>query len=169
MIEHDERDDYDDEPWRGKLAPERVLRWPSSVMWAFGVLQFIFAQTGMIMLITTTVLLEFIDGDQTLAGLWRAVRSDPAFWLVPLLWLLATVWTLLLIRAANDMRRYRRYRSVLAAVIMSMFSVPFFYLAVIQIPIGAWILLVLTRRDVRARFELPAVNGGPTPLKRKAP
>ena len=156
MSEYDERDDYDDEPRNRPLAPDHVMRWPASTMWAFGLLQLIFTQTIMTFLIVVTVVVNFVDGDKTLADFWAHVTSNPELWLGPLGWLLATAWTAFVIRAANGMRRYQRYWSAVTAAVLTMFSVPFFYLVVIQLPIGVWVLVVLARRDVRARFEAVA-------------
>jgi hypothetical protein len=153
VSDHDEREDYDDERWNRPLAPDHVVRLPATVMWAFGLLQLIFAQLILAFLITIKVFADFVDGDQTVAGFWAEFRGEPAYWLVPVGWLLATVWTVLVMRTANNMRRYRRYWAAVAATIMTMCSVPFMYLAVIQFPVGVWILAVLARSDVRARFE----------------
>src|SRR6185503_10066851 len=100
--------------------------------------------------------IDVIDSDQTWQQFWDDLQDQPAVCLVPIGWLLATAWTMFVMRAANAMRRYRRYWAAVAAAVMTMFSVPFVYLAVVQFPIAVWVLLVLSRRDVRARFEAVA-------------
>ena len=166
MTDHDERDDYDDERRDRPLAADHIVHWPASTMWAFGLLQLIFTQTIIGFLIVLTVVVNFVDGDETLADFWSHVTSNPELWLIPLGWLVATAWTAFVIWAANGMRRYRRYWFAVTAAVLTMFSVPFFYLAVIQLPIGLWVLIVLARRDVRARFEAVArgtiTGGSPT-------
>jgi hypothetical protein len=153
---HDEREDYDDEPRDRPLAPEGVMRWPASVMWAFGLFQFIGAQVVAAFLVALIVFFNFIDGDETLSSFWDHVQTVPELGLFPLSWILATVWTFLLMRSANDMRQFRHYNSVVLAVIMFTLSVPFVFLAIFQLPIGLAILTVLLQRDVRARFEAVA-------------
>ena len=156
MTDQDERDDYDDERWNWPLAPDHVVRLPAAIMWAFGLLQLLFAQVIFVLFVAVKVVVDVIDSDQTWQQFWDDVQDEPAIWLVPIGWLLTTAWAVLVMRTANDMRQYRRYGAAVAAAVMTMCSVPFMYLAVIQFPVGVWILAVLARSDVRARFEAVA-------------
>jgi hypothetical protein len=168
MSDHDPRDDYDDELARGPLAPEHIVRWPASAMWAFGLLQLIFAQMWVALLATTIVLTNFVDDDKTVSEVWDRFKHTEAFWLTLAGWPVATFCTILVMRGGNDLRRFRRYPWVAAGTVLMMLAVPFFYLAVIQLPLGLWVLYFLLRRDVRARFEAVA-RGTTLPVLSKAP
>src|SRR5262245_62782889 len=39
MIEHDPRDDYDDEPWRGRGTSEKVIKLSSGLLWTSAIFQ----------------------------------------------------------------------------------------------------------------------------------
>ena len=153
MSEHDEREDYDDEPWRGdRLAPDHVVRWPTSVMWGLGLMQLVFTQTFIVMMVAAEILVGFVDGGATLNDLWQ----DSDWWRIPPGWLVLTGCNVFVIRTASEMRRFRHYWRVVSSTVLVMFAVPFIFLTVIQLPLGIWILVVLCRRDVRARFQAVA-------------
>ena len=155
MTVHDERDDYDDEPRGRPLAPDHVVRWPANVMWGLGWLQLIFTQFFAVLLVTVEILVNFVDGGKTLADLWRDFEDLDSYY-APVAWLLMTGCNIFVIRAGNDMRSFRRYWRVVVAAVMTTLAVPFVYFAVFQLPLGIWILVVIARRDVRARFEAVA-------------
>jgi hypothetical protein len=156
MSEHDEREDYDDERWGDQLAPASAVRWPASAMWACGVLQLLCAQVWVGFVVLLLVLIDLVDDDRTLGEVWEKVRREPALWGTFAVWPVATACAVLVIRGANDLRRFRRYWWAVVAAVLTVFSVPVLCLAVLQVPVGAWVLVVLARRDVRARFEVEA-------------
>lgn len=156
MTDHDERDDYDDEPGRGPLAAQHIVHWPSSAMWAFGLLQMIFAQMWIAFFATLLVITNFVDDDRTWSDVWDQLKDEEAVWMTLAGWPVATLCTLVVMRGANDLRHFRRYPWVVAGTVLTILAVPFFYLAVIQLPLGLWVLYLLLRRDVRARFEAVA-------------
>jgi len=125
-------------------------------MWVFGVLQFIATQLWMALLISTIIVVEFVDGNQTLGGFWISVKDEWGFWLYLGAWPVATACAIIVTRAANDLKRFRHYQLVVAGAILTLLSVPCIFLGVIQVPLGVWLIALLLRRDVRARFEAVA-------------
>jgi len=156
MIGHDERDDYDDERWDYQLPRTSVVRWPASAMWACGVVQLLGVQVWVGFVALLLVLVDLVDDDPALSDVWRKVCGEPALWGTFAAWPFATACALFVIRGANDLRRFRRYRWVVVAAVLTVFSVPVPCLAVLQVPVGVWVLLLLARRGVRARFEADA-------------
>jgi hypothetical protein len=156
MTGHDERDDYDDEGWGDQLAPAPVVHWPASAMWGFGVLQLILLQTWTAFVVALLVISHFVDDDRTLAELWRTITSSELVWMSLVGWPLATACAVVVIRGANDLGRFRHYWWAVTAAFLTLFSAPVVCLAPIQLPLGVWVLVVLARRDVRARFETVA-------------
>jgi hypothetical protein len=168
MTTHDERQDHDDERWDGHpLAPASVVRWPASAMWGFGLLQLILTQTW-IAFLAAIMLVDVVDNGRTLADVWKLVRKVPLLWLTLIGWPFATIGTILVMRGANELRRFGRYGLAITAAVLTMFAVPVVFLAVIQLPLGVWVLVLLARRDVRARFEAVA-RGTITPVPPEAP
>src|SRR5262245_38056525 len=164
VSEHDPREDYDDEPWNRRRSPQDIVRWPASIRWVFGVLQFIATQLWMALLISTTIVVEFVDGDQTLGEFWNSVKDEWGFWLYLGAWPVGTACAIIVMRAANDLKRFRRYTFVVAGAILTFLSVPCIFLGVVQVPLGVWLILLLLRRDVRARFEAVARAGRGVPI-----
>jgi len=107
MSEHDQREDYDDDPNRGALAPAHIVLWPSSIMWAFGLLQLNFAQLAAAFLIVL-VILSILDGHTSLTESLQEM-TKPDGLLVIILWLATTAGCIIVIRGSNDLRRFRRY------------------------------------------------------------
>jgi hypothetical protein len=153
---HDPREDYDDEPGLGRLAPEQVVRLPASAMWVFGLLQLVGTQLWVGFVAILLLLVELVDHGKPLDDVWDKIEDEPIYWATLLAWPVATACGLFVMRGANDLRRFRHYWRVVAAVVLTLFSVPVVCVGVFQLPIGVWILLVVTRRDVRARFEAVA-------------
>jgi hypothetical protein len=118
-------------------------------------LQLIIAQLwiGFVGYLTVAAMLD--DGT-TFEEAWAAVNKDEFVWLALAAWLVGTVCTIIVMRAANDLKRFRRYHWVVAGAILTFLSVPLIYLGVIQVPLSVWLLVLLLRRDVRARFEAVA-------------
>jgi hypothetical protein len=154
MRQHDPRDDYDDEPWKRRRTPEGLVRLPASMMWVFGLLQLIIVQLYLGVGISTTVL-SMMDDGRGLGDLWQSPDRG-AMLLVLAVWLMATVCTIIVMRSANDLRSFRRFPWVVAGVILTLLSVPFFYLGIVQVPLAIWIIVLLHRGDVRDRFEAVA-------------
>ena len=163
MTDHDERDDYDDERWGDQLAPTSVVRWPASAMWGFGVLQLILLQTWTAFVVVLLVISHFVDDDRTFADLWQTITRSELLWMSLAGWPFATAGTIAVIWGANSLRRFRHYWWTVTAACLTLFSVPIICLAPIQLPLGIWVLVVLARRDVRARFEAVARGTIPSP------
>ena len=151
VSEHDPRDDYDDEPWRDRPSPHDLVRLPASMMWVFGLLQLILTQLYAAVGVVTTVL-GWVDDGRGLGDVLRSPAELATMSLIIALWLVATACTIAVMRGANDFKRFRRYPWVVAGAILTLLSIPFFYLAVVSVPLGIWLLVLLSRRDVRARF-----------------
>jgi hypothetical protein len=137
VSEHDLQEDYDDEPWRKRLRPEDHLFLPATAIMAFGIVQCAWSVVSMAI---PEMILE--------------AEGEPE--LVFCLSVLATAWNGVIVYSAADMRRFRRYRMAVIATIMSLVAAPFFVFVLISVPLGVWTLIVLCRRDVRARFEAVA-------------
>jgi len=155
VSKHDPREDYDDVFDMGPLAPAHIVQWPASMMWVFGLLQLIITQMGMAVF-ASSILFTIIDEHRTLGEVWNSTKEQEAILLALPAWPIATVCTIVVMRAANDLKRFRRYPSVFAGAILTFLSLPFFYLGVVQVPLGIWLMVLLLRRDVQARFEAVA-------------
>jgi hypothetical protein len=153
---HDPRQDFDDEPWRGHLAPEAMVRLPAAMMWVFGLLQFIITQLWIVFFAGLLLFAHFVDEKKTIGELWTLIKSDEEIWLGLAVWPVATACTIVVVRGANGLRNFRRYWWVVTGAILTVLAVPFFYLGVVQLPLGIWLLVLLARRDVRARFAVVA-------------
>jgi hypothetical protein len=155
VSEHDPRDDYDDEPWRDRASPKDLVRLPASIMWVFGLLQCIITQLYMGVGVATTAI-SLKDDGKSFRELWQTPKEREAMLALLVIWVIATLCTVAVMRGANDLKKFRRYRGVWAGAILTLFSVPFFYLGVIQVPLGIWLIVLLCRRDVQSRFEAAA-------------
>jgi len=151
MSEHDQREDYDDEPWKGRLAPKHFVRWPASAMWAFGLVQLLLSIVGLILL-GLAVLERAVAGQDNAAGSWQSLFLSDDFLIILFVCVIGTTANLVVMRGAAGMGRFRRYSWAVAASVLLVLSVPFIYFAVFTVPLGIWALIVLCRRDVRARF-----------------
>jgi hypothetical protein len=156
MSEHDERDDYDDADWVDVLAAKHLVRWPGAAMWTFGVVQLILVQLWIAFIVTMWTLANFVDDDRTFAEAWRTVTNNRALWGSFVLWPIATICACAMIHGANGFRRYDRYSWAVVGAILLSLSVPCPCLLVAQLPFGIWSIVLLLRRDVRARFDAVA-------------
>jgi hypothetical protein len=151
VTEHDERDDYDDEPWRRRATPEQRLRTPASVIAAFGAIQLGFSILGGI---ATAIVICWALFDPA------AVDAEDMTWYEAVAVLaivgLMVAWNWLIVRGAARMRNCLNYRLAVLAAVLSFFAAPFYYCIPIYAPVAVWALLILLRRDVRARFEAVA-------------
>jgi hypothetical protein len=141
-MSHDERDDYDDEPWRKRRTPEQLVR-PVAIAlrgcgWLFGVLALGWVAMFVIFLIDPQT---GPDADQT-TNLLIAGGFTGA----------CALWSVGLFRGARRMGGFQGYWAALLAAALAVLPVAFPHAALITIPIGVWALVVLLRRDVRARF-----------------
>jgi len=159
MTEHDPREDYDDQPWRGRATPEELLRTPASIIAAFGAIQLGFSILGWI---ASAVIIVWGIFDPA------AVDADDMTWYEAVAVLaivgLLVGWNWLIVRGASRMRHCRQYRLAVLATVLSFFSFPFYYCILISAPVSVWALVVLLRRDVRARFEAVARAGRGVPV-----
>lgn len=154
---HDERDDYDDEPWRKRRLPEELLRTPAAMLSTFAVIQMGFSALGVIVLLVAVgrALLDPAPADPDWEDLaWYEAAAVVAMVLAGVGAVI--VWNWLIIRGAARMRTCRNYRLALAAAFLSILPVPFYYCGPISAPAAIWALVILLRRDVRARFEAVA-------------
>jgi hypothetical protein len=142
MSGDDQRDDYDDEPDRGPLAPDHIVRWPAALMKLFAILHTILMQLIALLFVLAVIAESLDDFDGALREVFQ-----PEMLLMTLAWLLATACCAIEIRGASDLRRFRRYPWVVAGATITLLTMP---------PLGGWLIWLLLRRDVRARFEAVA-------------
>jgi hypothetical protein len=156
MSWHDQREDYDDHPELGPMAPPHTGCGVTSVMWVFGLMQFIGTQLWVAFVVTVLVISHFVDDDKTLDDAWRTVTNFEIYWVTFLGWPVATACAILVMRGANCLRQFRHYPLAVSAALLSILSVPFVCLAIVQTIVGIYALCLLLRPDVRARFEAVA-------------
>jgi hypothetical protein len=102
------------------------------------------------------VINNFVDDDRTVAQAWQNFIRTDAFWISTLAWPAMTAATIVVISAANNLRRFRRYPLVITGTVLTLLAIPCSFVGVFQLPLGIWLLALLLRRDVRARFEAVA-------------
>jgi hypothetical protein len=73
-------------------------------------------------------------------------------------------WNWLIVLGALRFRKFRSYGLVLTASILFLFSIPFYYCALVTLPVAVWALIALFQRTVRARFAAVA-KGETTPTR----
>jgi hypothetical protein len=146
---HDEREDYDDEPWRKRRPPDESIRWAASTIWAFGQVQLILSGLGFFFAAWVAILTAFDEGIGKDAEPFEVVLFAASS-------VAAIAWNAVVIRAANRMRQFRRYRLAVLGSAMSVLPVPFFYFAIFSFPLGVYSFILLMRSDVRARFAAVA-------------
>ncbi|HJZ91787.1 MAG TPA: hypothetical protein VKE40_13005 [Gemmataceae bacterium] len=159
MSEHDPRDDYDDAPWKGRVAPEHLIRWPASAMWVFGLVQLILSLLGLVLMTVGVVWRAQEEPDK-----WASHFLDEDLRVILAAGVFGTIANTVILYGAAGMGRFRRYPWAVSASVLIVFSMPFVYFAVFTVPLGIWALLVLCRRDVRARFAATArgtITGSP--------
>jgi hypothetical protein len=155
MSEHDPREDYDDEPWKAKCAPDHVVRWPASAMWVFALVQLLLSVVGLILL-SLAVLVRAVSGGDDTTGSWRTLFLSDDFLIILIVCIVGLTANYAVLRGAAGMGRFRRYPWAVSASVLTLLSIPFIYFAVFTVPVGVWALIVLCRRDVRARFAANA-------------
>jgi hypothetical protein len=157
--EHDPREDYDDEPWRRRATPRQLVRIPATTIEVLAAIQLAFSLLGFF------APMVFIFWDLVDPQVPDSMSWDEAA-LVTLIFGLCLTWNWVILWGARQMRRCRNHRMALAAAAMSILSLPFLYLGAVSIPVAIWAVLILGRRDVRARFAAvarAAVIEKPTP------
>lgn len=156
MSEHDEREDYDDEPWRGRRAPESLVRWPATAIWALGLGQF--ALSAVLLGVAAYEFTIRAVGWNHRPGEWKDLFRREDYLTILAGGLAGALSNAVILRGAAGLRRFRQYAWAVAATLLTVLAIPFFLLAVIQLPLGLWVLYLLLRRDVRARF-VPVARG----------
>ena len=162
MSDHDPREDYDDEPWRGRAVKGRLINVPADLMWSCGWMQIAVSLYAVFSAVVTTV---------------PALSGPPAGgvrWLPSLLFLVVGLVGLLVnglvVRGAKAMRRGADYPRAVLAACLTVTSVPCIASFPYTVPIGIWALIVLNRPDVRAWFRANRVAAdGPPPELRRFP
>jgi hypothetical protein len=151
MTGHDEREDYDDEPWRGRATAEQQVRTPATIIEVFGAIQLGLSVLGFlagaVVIVWGTIDPAAVDAEDMTwyeaAGLLALAG-------------LAILWNWVVVRGAGRMRACRSYRLAVAAAILSFVGCPLYYCFLISAPVAIWALVVLARRDVRAHFQAVA-------------
>lgn len=148
MNDHDERGDYDDEPWRGRATPVQQVRTPATIIEVFGAIQLGLSILGFLLTVVVIVwgviqpaAVDAEDMTWYEAGALLAIGA------------LAILWNWVVARGGGRMRACRNYRLAVAAAALTILAIPLYYCLPISAPVGVWALIVLARRDVRARFQ----------------
>jgi hypothetical protein len=144
---HDERDDYDDEPWRRLVAPDQLRRIANG-LFIFGALQALAAICGSTAMAFSTVS-AWTNGD---IGKYRPPES---YWMFAYC-IVGGVTSAIVLRGASLMRRCLAYRYCLFAAVVALFPIPCYCLIFFNLALGISALRQLRRPDVRARFEAVA-------------
>jgi hypothetical protein len=145
VSEHDQRDDYDDEPWRGRAVSGRLITLPADLMWSFGWFQ-----------IAVSLYVLFATGQMVV--LWFSGSPAGRNPLVPvilllLVGLLGLVVGRLIVRGGRAMRAGRDYPRAVLAACLTFTSLPCVAALPYTIPLAIWALIVLNRADVRSHFR----------------
>jgi len=149
VSEHDPRDDYDDEPWRGRLTAEQLVKPPADWLWSCGMFQ---------LGVSLLVLLLFIGGLFESMSEGRRIRPAEiraGAITIPVALVGIGIATVVLF-GSGGMRRLRRRPWAVAAAVLTLLSLPCVFAVPFAGPIGVWALSVLCRRDVRAWFAAVA-------------
>jgi hypothetical protein len=144
VSDHDQREDYDDEPWRGKSVKGRLINLPADLMWSCGWFQ---VAVSLYALFNGAVLVVGALIDPAVRDPWIASSICFAIGLAGL----SVNW--LVIRGAKAMRRGTDYPRAVLAACLTVASLPCVASFPYTVPIGIWALLVLNRADVRADFR----------------
>ena len=142
LMPHDERADYDDEPWRPRRPPEQLVR-PVAIAlqgcgWFFGVLALGWVAMFIIFLIDP----QTGPTDEPTINLLIAAGFTGA----------CTLWSVGLFRGARLMGGFQGYWAALLVAGLAVLPVAFPHAALITTPIGIWAVVVLLQPSVRARF-----------------
>jgi len=151
VSDHDEREDYDDEPWRGRPTPAQLIRTPATIIEVFGAIQLGLSVLGFIIGVVV-IGWGVIDP--------AAVDAEDMTWYEALAVLvacvLAVVWNWMIVRGAGQMRSCRNYRLAVTAAALSFLPLPLYYCLPISAAVAVWALVILLRRDVRDHFATVA-------------
>jgi hypothetical protein len=143
---YDPRDDYDDEPWRRRRAPEQKVRTPATIIEVFGAIQLGLSLLGFV----AAVVVAVID-----RGFAREIWTPDTIAVVAAS-LVGLGWNVVVRRGAAGMARFQRYRRALLSAALAIVPTPFVFCGAFSLPIGLWALAMLLRPDVRARFAVAA-------------
>lgn len=158
MSDHDEREDYDDEPWRGRTNPAVLVHWPALLLCTFGMIQLGFSVLTCIWL-PSALLWNWIDPE--------FFNNDGPEWpeilIGTVVAALCVCQNALIVVGMRRMGKFKSYRLVLWATILSFLPLPVIYCGLLTIPLSIWALVAVLNRDVRARFDAVA-SGSPDRL-----
>lgn len=143
MTEHDQREDYDDEPVPPGIAPE-PLRAFSNVLWALGLVQLVAAGIGL-MFVVCSFISARVDGE------YAKYKPQDLYWMLAMSGV-GAAFNVVVMWGAAGMGRCYGYRRSAAAAVLSAFPLPCFYLGVATVPIGLLALYQLRKRRVRSLF-----------------
>jgi hypothetical protein len=157
----DERDDYDDEPARARLADPAIVRRPAKVMLVCGIVQLLATQVFAVMVRKNFAFYKW--GDRTVGAFWEDLTGggQPSFLAAG--WLLMTAASVVIVTGARHFVRFRRYGLAFAAAVLTIVSLPWIYMCPIQIPTGVIVIRLLRRPEVRARFVAVAAQSAGKP------
>jgi hypothetical protein len=144
VTDHDPRADYDDEPGRPS-GPAETMSWAGQAISFFALLQLAPSILALVGTITIFVLAAANGGFPPTLPL-----ADVA--LVFAVALLSVAWNALILRGAVGMPEFRGYRRAILSAVLVIPAVPVVGLAVLTLPLGVWVLIALSRPEVRARF-----------------
>jgi len=151
VSDDDERDDYDDEPWRKRPDVAQWVHWPALFLGGFAVVQLLLSIAGCLWLPGAMVWKwidpEFYDDD---GPQWPEVIIGT------LVFFCCVALNAFVIIGVRRMAKFRSYRLVLWAVGLSFLPLPLVSCGMVSVPLSIWALVVLLNRDVRARFEAVA-------------
>ena len=163
MSEHDEREDYDDEPWRGRATPAHLLKLPADLMWSFGLFQLGVSLFGLFSAVVTGSAL--ILGPRPNSLDWLKIVS---IYLAP--GIVGLCVSIVVMRGSTAMRRGRQYTLAVWAACLTLTSLPCVGALPYTLPLGIWALILLRRPDVRAYFDRPVpLSPDSPPLTRESP
>jgi hypothetical protein len=158
VSDHDPREDYDDEPWRGRAVKGRLINLPADLMWSCAWFQI--AVSLYALLSATTIAVQALSG--------RQAANNPVLASVICLavGIVGLVHNWLVVRGAKAMRRGTDYPRAVLAACLTVASVPCVASFPYTVPLGIWALIVLNRPDVRAHFRGRSSAAGPSPGRR---
>ena len=139
---HDDRDDYDDQPWRPRRSPEQLVRPVAIALQGCGWLFAVLALGWVAMFIIFLIDPQTGPNDDPTTNLLIAAGFTGA----------CTLWSVGLFRGARRMGGFQGYWAALLAAGLAVLPVAFPHAVLLTLPVGIWALVVLFRSDVRARF-----------------
>jgi hypothetical protein len=139
---HDERSDYDDEPWRRPRTPEQMIRLPRLALEWCGFLFVLLALGGAAMFIVFFLIFDPDRDPERIDNLLICIGFTVA----------NALWAAGLFHGARRIGGWQSYRSAVLASSLAILPLPCPWVVVLTAPVGVWILVVLLRADVRAKF-----------------